>query len=125
MDKQDQILHEMRNMRKELREANIWQQKTDEYLAKIVVNQESNEKMITQLLQIVGATNSRVVRIEDRVDSPNEDISKLTEATNQLVEAIENVRKQIENQEEVIQILTTRSLQQENEIKEIQQMKSA
>ncbi len=125
MNKQDQLLHEVRNIRKELHEANIWQQKTDEYLAKIVVNQERHEKMITQLLQIVGATNNRVVKIEDKVVVPNEEMVQLAETTKQLVETINSVIKRIDNHDEVMQILTTRSLQQENEIQELQQMKSA
>jgi chromosome segregation ATPase len=81
-------------------------------------NQERNEKMITQLLQIVGSTNAKVGSFDEKMIT-------LKESSSDLNTNMEIIMEKIKKQDEVIEILTKRSLQQEKEILDLKKMKSA
>lgn len=81
-------------------------------------NQERNEKMITQLLQIVGSTNAKVGSFDEKMIT-------LKGSSSELNQNMEIILKKIKKQDEMIEILTKRSLQQEKEIMDLKQIKSA
>lgn len=108
---QDLILAELREISQSLQEVN-------EDVSILKCNQERHEKMITQLLQIVGATNAKVVQLEKRADKLEEIVVDLAKNTNKITE-------KFEKQDELIQLLTARSIQQGHDIRELQRHKSA
>ncbi|WP_028775723.1 hypothetical protein [Shimazuella kribbensis] len=81
-------------------------------------NQERNEKMITQLLQIVGSTNAKVGSFDEKMIT-------LKGSSIELNAHMQIIMEKIKKQDEMIEILTKRSLQQEKEILDLKQMKSA
>src|SRR5688572_25170983 len=81
-------------------------------------NQERNEKMITQLLQIVGSTNAKVGSFDEKMIT-------LKESSSDMNTNMEIIMEKIKKQDEMIEILTKRSLQQEKEILDLKKMKSA
>jgi chromosome segregation ATPase len=81
-------------------------------------NQERNEKMITQLLQIVGSTNAKVGSFDEKMIA-------FKGSSSELNRNMEIIMEKIKKQDEMIEILTKRSLQQDKEIMDLKQMKSA
>jgi hypothetical protein len=75
----------------------------------IIEKLDSQEKMITQLLQIVGATNNKVANLE-KVQAQH------TELLNQLIDSQEN-------QEYLLNALSVRSAKQDAEILKLQKTK--
>jgi methyl-accepting chemotaxis protein len=124
-DKQDIILKELLIIKKDVKEIKVWQQKTDDRFDSIELNQERHEKMITQLLQIVGATNAKVVKLENRTDKLEETVSELIVNTTRIAETVGMIAQRMEKQNDFIEKLTARSIQQEQEIRELQRIKSA
>jgi chromosome segregation ATPase len=89
-----------------------------EDVSQLKQNQERNEKMITQLLQIVGSTNAKVGSFDEKMIT-------LKESSSDLNTNMEIILEKIKKQDEMIEILTKRSLQQEKEILDLKKMKSA
>lgn len=118
-DKQDLILKELLVIKKDVKEIKVWQQKTDDRFDSIELNQERHEKMITQLLQIVGATNAKVVKLENRTDKLEETVNELIVNTTRIAETVGTIAQRMEKQNDFIEKLTSRSIQQEQELQRI------
>jgi hypothetical protein len=77
---------------------------------------DSQEKMITQLLQIVGATNTKVSNIEKSVDELKTDVKDLKNSVAAVVQTQEE-------QNDLFDTIARRSIEHETKIKKLQASK--
>ena len=107
----DVILQELRTLNDAIREAR-------KDISDLRQNQERNEKMITQLLQIVGATNAKVGSFDEKM-------IMVKESSTELKSNLEMISRKIKKQDDMMELLAKRSIQQEKDIAELKKMKSA
>jgi predicted nuclease with TOPRIM domain len=107
----DILLQELRAVKEAICEV-------QEDISKLKGNQERNEKMTTQLLQIVGATNAKV-------GSFAENIVTLQATSTQMQAQLAKWAEKIQQQDERLSELAELSQRQEQEIVELKQTKTA
>jgi peptidoglycan hydrolase CwlO-like protein len=107
----DVILQELRTLNDAICEAR-------KDISDLRQNQERNEKMITQLLQIVGATNAKVGSFDEKM-------IMVKESSTELKSSMEAITRKMKQQDEMMELLAKRSIQHESDIVELKKMKSA
>lgn len=106
MDKMDLILQELQGVKE---------------------NQHHHEEMISQLMQMVGVTNAKVSGLQKDVEVLREDVTMLKEDVAVLKEDVsvlkqitERIEKRQKKQDQIIDTLSVRSVEQETEIRELE-----
>jgi chromosome segregation ATPase len=126
MDKADLILSELKGINKRL--------------DRVEVNQDRHEQMITQLLQIVAATNGKVSVLQKDVAMLKEDVAMLKEDVAMLKEDVAVLKEDVvvlkeevsdlkalgikliegeQRQDRILEALSVRSLEQESKMNEL------
>ncbi len=92
-------------------------------------NQNRHEEMISQLMQIVGATNGKVTGLQQDVVSLTQDVSELKQDVSELKQDVselkqttERIEQRQKKQDQILDTLSVRSIEQESEIKELRKV---
>lgn len=90
-----------------------------EELAPINNRLDRHETMLTQLIQIVGATNAKLEATNAKLDATNEKVDKLSDDVDILKENQQTVMTIQQDQQKILEHLSYRSVAQKADIAEL------